>query len=274
MRRSLARTSRSDTTPSRGARGLTPALGGLLVAWLAVTPANASAAHPLPAAVGDGQPPPPTVELADTVAAPQRYRPPDWTSFRVTDGSVKARLDDLMARSQRLARAIEELRAKDFVAIIGTPEQVHAIVQCSATATPMDDFVLAQTGYFEGDRPDEVSGAIVRIEVTRLRAIAERRIAAMGGGPTSAVEAELARILDDILIHEIWGHLVPVGQAEHMRGHCPDPAPGDDALDSCVLKRENGLRLELGLEAKRDYGVDDPAWRPPSAPLLSATEGG
>jgi hypothetical protein len=138
----------------------------------------------------------------------------------------------------------------------------------------MDDFVLAQTGYFEGDRPDEVSGAIVRIEVTRLRAIAERRIAAMGGGPTSAVEAELARILDDILIHEIWGHLVPVGQAEHMRGHCPDPAPGDDALDSCVLKRENGLRLELGLEAKRDYGVDDPAWRPPSAPLLSATEGG
>jgi hypothetical protein len=33
---------------------------------------------------------------------------------------------------------------------------------------------------------------------------------------------------------------------------CADPVPGQDDLDSCVMKRENDLRRDLGLTEKSE----------------------
>jgi hypothetical protein len=65
--------------------------------------------------------------------------------------------------------------------------------------------------------------------------------------------ADFDRLVDAVLIHELWGHLVPVAQAGSMSAKCDDPLPGQHETDSCVMRRENDLRKELGLRPRTTY---------------------
>lgn len=61
--------------------------------------------------------------------------------------------------------------------------------------------------------------------------------------------------IDRILIHEIYGHSLPVIQAGGPQGICADPkARGASAFESsCVGARENRLLRELGRPITRSY---------------------
>jgi hypothetical protein len=71
-----------------------------------------------------------------------------------------------------------------------------------------------------------------------------------------SLPGELHADLDQILVHEVYGHAVPYLLAGHLWGKCADPAPGERAADACAIRRENDVRKELGLGRRTWYGLE------------------
>jgi hypothetical protein len=51
--------------------------------------------------------------------------------------------------------------------------------------------------------------------------------------------------LDELVIHEVYGHLVPIVTARDLRAGCADPHDYELADDSCVGRREQTIRDEI-----------------------------
>lgn len=166
-----------------------------------------------------------------------------------TVGSIEV-LDDLMAERMRgLARdsrtwraAMDTLRGTGFRVVIGSPADVRQGVDGLA------DHHARHFGEVVPLRDDagEIIGAAVVIDVARVRRLAER------GGLSDAV---VARDVDRILIHEVYGHVVPLSQTRRISGGCPDPRVGEPPWSSCAIRRENRIRAELGLEPRTAYDI-------------------
>src|SRR5690606_14531350 len=96
------------------------------------------------------------------------------------------------------------------------------------------------------DRSGEIVGAVVTVDVPRLA-----RLYRLTGLPDEMLEMDI----DRILIHEIYGHELPLSQTRTILGGCPDPKPGALAESSCAIRRENKIRDELGLEPRVTYDL-------------------
>jgi hypothetical protein len=203
----------------------------------------------------------PSAELAGVAvgrsAMQARFRPVYWNSLQVADTLIKSRLDSLITRSRSFAKAIERMRETRFLTLIATAEQADLILGLDCLVGPIATGVLGDAGYMAGTAYGDVVGAFVRIDVTTIRAIAERRLGTPASADPTAVDAAIAALIDDVLIHEIWGHVVPVAELRHDSGRCADPEPDQDPLASCVIRRENRLRAELGLRPTEQYGIFD-----------------
>jgi hypothetical protein len=70
-----------------------------------------------------------------------------------------------------------------------------------------------------------------------------------------SVRRDFEADLDRILVHEIYGHAVPYLLAGDLSGRCPDPGPNEPARDACSIRRENAVRVELGLGRRGDHGL-------------------
>jgi hypothetical protein len=203
-----------------------------------------------------------------------RFRPVYWNSFQVPDSLIQSRLDILASRSPALARALERIRETRFFTLIATAEQADLILGLHCLVGPIAKDVVSDVGYMAGTADGDIVGAFVRIDLGAIHSIANRRVTAAlnadpaGVGATAAgfdnvvltrdaIDAAIAGIIDDVLIHEVWGHVVPVADARHESGRCPDPEPDQDPRTACVILRENRLRAELGLIATDHYGIID-----------------
>ena len=96
------------------------------------------------------------------------------------------------------------------------------------------------------DETGGITGAIVTVDLPQLGALLKE--AGLG-------ERELAGDVDRILFHELYGHVVPLAATRQISGGCPDPAPGEPALSSCAIVRENRIRSELGLAPRTTYDL-------------------
>jgi hypothetical protein len=168
---------------------------------------------------------------------------------------LASRLDSLEARSPHFAAALERLRSAPFPVLVGTPEQVAGVTPWGRLLSYR--FRPARVGEFaavaasDGER---VGAMYVSISLERLAARAARRgRSARGGTDPEELEAFFAEHVDAVLIHEIWGHVVPIADSGRLDSHCEDPHPGQDPLGSCVMQRENDLRREMGLEPRTTY---------------------
>jgi hypothetical protein len=69
-------------------------------------------------------------------------------------------------------------------------------------------------------------------------------------------QARFDALVDAVLIHELWAHVVPLAIGGSTRFLCPDPLPGQPDLEACSVRRENDLRVRLGLVPRSQYDVD------------------
>jgi hypothetical protein len=182
--------------------------------------------------------------------------PPQNGALHVLDGYLASRLASLEARAPSLGAALDSVRRGRLIVRLGTPEQTTRVEPwAGARLRPAR---LAQLVA----RFDTLTGAVHAIVVqVDLNAIARHRLREI---PPPAAwfsraqrQARFDRVVDDILIHEVWGHLVPLVLAGSMSGACRDPVAGEADVNSCVLKRENALRTELGRELRRTYAMAD-----------------
>jgi hypothetical protein len=74
-----------------------------------------------------------------------------------------------------------------------------------------------------------------------------------------SLPAQFLADLDQVLVHEIYGHALPYLLAGDLSGRCPDPQPGQHASEACSIQRENMPRRraeELRLRRRNGYGLE------------------
>ncbi len=183
------------------------------------------------------------------VASPDRFALPSGSGFHVLHPYLDQRIRVIEARSERFHAALDELRRGDLVVYVATPGLLAHL--------PLNQLLVSRNmrqrlGEFRVI-PDEATGTVdtllVVVDLERIAQLAHRPLL----DSRSRFSARLDRLTDAILIHEIWGHLVPVATAGNSAATCADPAPGQPDLESCVMRRENDLRAELGWEIRRAY---------------------
>jgi hypothetical protein len=181
--------------------------------------------------------------------------PPAGGGLHLLDSYLADRIQSLELRSPSLRGALDSVRARPLRIVIGTPAQLALVEPWTLSARRIR---LAQLIA----RVDTADGAVQSIIVEiDLAAIARHRYRSIPPVAAwfSVAQRQLRfdRLVDDILIHEIWGHLVPLALVGNTSGACRDPQGGENDLDSCVMKRENALRAELGSAQRRTYALAD-----------------
>jgi hypothetical protein len=161
---------------------------------------------------------------------------------------IRASLARIAERSALWREAMDAVQAMGRRAVILTPDQVVVADRPGAVATgAFDHAVLAEVA--PSPRADAtVDLVLVVINVPLL--VESHRLA-------QSVPADFDADLDRILIHEIYGHAVPYLLAGQLSGRCPDPLPGQRAVEACSIQRENAVRAELGLGRRTSYSIDD-----------------
>lgn len=177
-------------------------------------------------------------------------------AVRVLDPYLAARLAALEARSPTLRAAMARLRAGRVELLLATAAQGARVVRHTAAAgLPAPERLLGAAITFHEPRSGRVLAVLVHVDVERAAAAA-RGLAALPA--VASVQAALDRLVDEVLVHEVWGHAVPLALAGTVGAACPDPRPGERAEDACVTRRENVLRGELGWPRRATYAFAAP----------------
>jgi hypothetical protein len=163
-------------------------------------------------------------------------------AVRFLDPLLHQRVLGLTHRSATWRAGLDSLRATGFRVVVASPEQVRAELpgMASYDALHLGEVVPLR------DAEGGIVGAVVTIDLPRLRALAAQ---------ARVREEVLLGDVDRILIHEIYGHVLPLAETRRISGGCPDPGPSDPPTSSCAIVRENRIRVELGLPERLTYDL-------------------
>jgi hypothetical protein len=157
-------------------------------------------------------------------------------AWRCGAGGVQV-LDDLLAERIRViareapsfAAAWRRLEESGIPVLVGSREQLAEVLPHEVRRVHGWAGITLVWG---ARRPER---AVVAIRVEWLREIHDSF-----GNP----EEVFLEALDRLVIHEVYGRLLPTVEANAARTHCPDPAPGEWQAESCEGRREAALWSE------------------------------
>lgn len=166
-------------------------------------------------------------------------------ALQASHPTVRARLDQIAAGSAMWRQAVDAVERLGRRILVLTPDQVRVAQVPGGPAERFDPTLLAEAVpvAHDGPRVDEV------VVVVNLPLIADVH-ARLGSLP-----GEHDADLDRILVHEVYGHALPILLAGSLAGRCADPAPGQRASEACAIQRENEVRTELRLGRRVDAGL-------------------
>lgn len=160
----------------------------------------------------------------------------------VMDKLLAEHITQISQKSPTFRAAWQKLQSADVPISIGTDAQLRAELPSWYRNHPGNwaGVTVAKGG--EGS----LNSAVVALSVSAMKQIAEDAVYT----GTDYLTGEL----DRVLIHEIYGHLVPVVEARDMAKGCPDAVrPGES--QSCVSVRE----AEIAAELANYRGTGDPS---------------
>lgn len=166
------------------------------------------------------------------------------TPVSTSNPILKASLDRLSAGSQAWRDALDAVRPTGRQVLIVTSDQVMVADEPGGTAKPFDETVLAEVQPI-ADASQRVQVVIVAVNLPRLEKMQGR----------TATVSDFESDVDRILAHEVYGHALPYLLAGNLSGKCADPLPGQRASESCAIRRENDVRVQLGLGRRTEYGL-------------------
>jgi hypothetical protein len=130
--------------------------------------------------------------------------------------------------------------------LVGMPDDVHAGTWYGRqTRKGFDRTVLAEVVPLL-NRDFRIPLVVVIVNLPLIQRLHDERL---------SVPRDFEADLDRIVIHEVYGHAIPILLAGDLSGRCHDPQPGDRATDACSIRRENAVRAELGLGTRTDEGL-------------------
>lgn len=202
-----------------------------------------------------------TACLGSGPASPPASRPPTpapWDgAVTILDAYLAERIQLLERRSPRFREGMEELREADVPIYIGTPEQIAAVLHRPWLASRTHAGSIGQFEVLARAEQRGWAGLVVRVDLAGMADIDRRSGLRVLSLPRSRrrLRERFDTGVDAVLVHEIWGHMLPVVQAGSMEGWCADPAPGQADQDACVMRREAEIRTELGLRPRERYAM-------------------
>src|SRR5436190_9129405 len=172
----------------------------------------------------------------------------------IMDARIAQRMTDLEMRSPQFHAAMAAIRLGGIDVYVGTPGLIEE--SAPALGNQMAPQHLGEFGAVVDTTTRAIRTLFVRIDLQRIAAFERSRISPFAFWVNRRKrQAAFDELVDAILIHEMWGHLVPVAEAGSLIARCDDPVPGERELDSCVMKRENELRRYLGLRPRSTYAL-------------------
>jgi len=183
---------------------------------------------------------------------------PTRSSLTIEDPYLAARVRGLELRAPPLRVALDSVRSGCVPVRLGTAAGIAGSMRWLSARLHQDE--LGQTAADVDTSTQTVREVIVRVD---LEAVARHL-----RGQVPPLDTWLSRprrqarfdaLVDAVLIHELWAHLVPLAIGGSVRFLCPDPLPGQPDLESCSVLRENELRVRLGLAPRAQYSIDA-AW--------------
>jgi hypothetical protein len=183
-----------------------------------------------------------SLALVLTLVAPAHAQGPPIST---TNPAFQRSLDRIAQGSPLWRDALAAIQADGRRVIVVTPDEIRIVDATTTGGDRFDDTLLAEVAPVvrTGTRVDAVV-VVVNIAILEEQYRVRRLL-----------PIEFDMDLDRILIHEIYGHAIPYLLAGDLSGRCPDPQPGERAVDACSIKRENAVRAELGLGRRVDYGL-------------------
>lgn len=148
---------------------------------------------------------------------------------RVLDPLLAARVRLLAEEAPSFARALGRLEASGVPILVGTREQLAEVLPPELRTSAAWAGITVARG---GGRLDRAAVAI------RPECLRELHRSFGNSGAT------FLEVLDGLLIHEIYGHLLPTVEAGDARVRCPDPVRGQRLADSGVGRRPLALASE------------------------------
>jgi hypothetical protein len=158
--------------------------------------------------------------------------------------------EELVHNSPTLRQAMDSVASRGFVVRIADITELAELNEDRPQRLQIWPSAEAAGATIYSPRRDgRVNSAWVVIDVHRLHELARP-------APGAPVDSTRAReYLRDTLIHELYGHVAPLGQAGHTRAAVPDARPGEPYERSRIGIRENRIRQELGLPLRTVYGL-------------------
>jgi hypothetical protein len=177
-------------------------------------------------------------------------------SLRVLDPYLHARLAVLERLSPRFRAAMDALREGDLPVYLATAEPLFDPELGVAIPWRLPSHQLGEFAAVRKPTKPGILALVVRVNLREVQLRQRRGMRQWLGHhepPRPSLARQLEEAIDAILIHELWGHLVPVAEARSLDSHCSDPVPRQSELASCVMQRENDLRREMGLRPRTRY---------------------
>lgn len=161
-----------------------------------------------------------------------------------SNSTLRTSLERIAKGSALWREALDVLGRTSRRAIVVTSDELQELPTVGKLVA-FDEALLAEIAPVVSDRT-RVETVIVVVNLALLQARhADQR----------SLPIELDIDLDRILVHEIYGHALPYLLAGDLSGRCPDPQPGERAVDACSIRRENAVRAELRLGRRVDHGL-------------------
>jgi hypothetical protein len=174
--------------------------------------------------------------LAACVKQPLAQTAPQSGSVEVLSTELAQHIVDIAEKSPTFRAAWERIAEAGVPISIGTDAQLRDELPSWYRNNPRNWAGVTVAKGAEGS----LSSVVVALSVDAMKQIADGA-AYMGDYFTGE--------LDRVLIHEIYGHVVPVVEARDMSKGCPD-AVEEGETQSCVAKREAQIAAEI------ERGVD------------------
>ena len=182
------------------------------------------------------------VAYTESDTHPRMFQAPIVTSSPI----LLASLDRLSRGSVLWREGVADLRRTGRMVLVGTPDDARAGTWYSGqTRKGFDPTVLAEVVPLL-NQDFRIPIVVVIVNLPLIQRLHDERV---------SVLRDFEADLDRIVIHEVYGHAIPILLAGDLSGRCQDPQPGDRATDACSIRRENAVRAELGLGTRTDEGL-------------------
>lgn len=162
----------------------------------------------------------------------------------VLDPRLRERIVAMAERSTRWLEGLLTLRTRRFPVLVGT------VVQLEEELPTLKRFRYdgAAAAWIFSDGRGRPVAAAVAVNLPML--VVRNRV--LGGDPE-----RLDRMIELHLAHEIYSHVVPVAASADLTHPCvSDPPPGaapELQAESCVMKREAEVLVDLGYDPRQSY---------------------